>query len=117
MGVPRGFEKFYPIGVLLLLLKTIYGLKQSAFEYWRALLAALKAGKLTRSKADPCVYFKWTEKGIVIWASWVDNLLSCGNKDEVLKGCQHIKKYYDLAEIGELNKYVGCKIEYQCKEG
>ena len=68
-------------------------------------------------QADPCIYFKWTTKGIVIWASWVDDLLSCGNKDEVLKGHQHIKKYFDLDKIGELNKYVGCKIEYQREKG
>lgn len=42
MKVPQGFEKFYPNDVVLLLLKTIYGLKQAAFEYWRALLKALE---------------------------------------------------------------------------
>ena len=33
MKVPQGFEKFYPDDVVLLLLKTIYGLKQAAFKY------------------------------------------------------------------------------------
>ena len=32
--VPEGFEKFYPIGCLFLLLQTIYGLKQVAFAFW-----------------------------------------------------------------------------------
>ena len=57
MGVPQGFEKFYPNDVLLLLLKTIYGLKQAAFEYWKSLLKALNSVGLQQSKADPCVYF------------------------------------------------------------
>ena len=34
MEVPEGFEKFYPIGCLLLLLQTFYGLKQVAFAFW-----------------------------------------------------------------------------------
>jgi hypothetical protein len=117
MYVPKGFEKFYPANVVLLLLKTIYGLKQAAFEYWRALLKALKAVGLTRSKADPCVYFRWTKNGINIWASWVDDLLSCGHESDVKEGREAIKKYFDLDEIGELNEYVGCKVEYNRKEG
>ena len=117
MKVPQGFEKFYPGDVLLLLLKTIYGLKQAAFEYWRALLKALKMVGLERSKADPCVYFKWTEKGIMIWSSWVDDILSCGNKAEVLKGREALKQHFDLDEIGEINEYVGCKINYNQEEG
>lgn len=86
MKVPQGFEKYYPVGVVLELLKTIYGLKQAAFEYWRALLAAIKSIKLLRSKADPCIYFKWTDKGLMIWSSWVDDILSCGNKEKVIEG-------------------------------
>ena len=41
MGVPEGFHRYYGSNVVLLLLKTIYGLKQVAIEYWRALLKAL----------------------------------------------------------------------------
>eukprot|EP00957_Ditylum_brightwellii_P127878 9752006-Ditylum_brightwellii.AAC.1 len=37
MGVPQGFERFYPEDVLLLLLRTIYGLKQAAMQFWREL--------------------------------------------------------------------------------
>lgn len=66
MYVPKGFEKFYATDVVLLLLKRIYGLKQAAFEYWRALLKALKAVGLMRSKVDPCVYYRRTDKGLNI---------------------------------------------------
>jgi Reverse transcriptase (RNA-dependent DNA polymerase) len=46
MEVPEAFEMFYPRNVVLLLLKSIYGLKQSAYEYWLELLKAVKAMKL-----------------------------------------------------------------------
>jgi len=117
MHVPKGFEKFYPAGILLLLLKTIYGLKQAAFEYWKALLEALKAVGLARSRVDPCVYFRWTKNGINIWASWVDDLLSCGHDHDVKEGRKAIKQYFDLDEIGELKEYVGCKVEYNREDG
>ena len=117
MRVPQGFEKFYPPGVVLLLLKTIYGLKQAAYEYWRMLLKAIKAVGLERCKADPCVYFKWKDGKIMLWASWVDDLLSCGKETEVKKGREELKKYFDLDEVGPVQEYVGCKVNYNKEEG
>jgi hypothetical protein len=38
MEVPQGFERFYAKNTVLLLLKTIYGLKQAALAFWRQLL-------------------------------------------------------------------------------
>ena len=40
--VPEGFEEFYPIGCVLLLLDTIYGLKEAAMAFWREILKAFK---------------------------------------------------------------------------
>ena len=117
MYVPKGMEKFFPMDVILLLLKTIYGLKQAAFEYWRALLKAIKTVGLLRSNADPCVYFRWTDNGLNLWASWVDDLLSCGRKKDIEQGRKAIKQHFDLDEIGELKEYVGCKIEYNKEQG
>jgi hypothetical protein len=37
MEIPQGFEKYYPKNAVLLLLKTIYGLKQAALAFWREL--------------------------------------------------------------------------------
>jgi hypothetical protein len=41
MEVPEIFEEFYGANILLLLLQTIYGLKQSAMAFWRELVKAL----------------------------------------------------------------------------
>jgi roadblock/LC7 domain-containing protein len=61
MKIPQGFKKFYPKGWLLLLLKTICGLKQAVFAFWKALLKAFRAMNFERSKADPCFYYLWTK--------------------------------------------------------
>ena len=53
MAIPQGFAEFYPPGWFLLLLKTIYGLKQAAYAFWKALLKAFGAMNFNRSKADP----------------------------------------------------------------
>ena len=117
MHVPQGFEQFYPKGIVLLLLKTIYGLKQAAFEYWQALLKAIRAIGLKRSKADPCVYYRWTQNGLNIWCSWVDDIMSCGHKNDVDEGREALKQFFDLDEVGELKEYVGCKVEYNREKG
>ena len=40
LQVPEGFSKFYPKNVGLKLLKTLYGLRQSAFVFWKLLVKA-----------------------------------------------------------------------------
>jgi Reverse transcriptase (RNA-dependent DNA polymerase) len=58
MRVPRGFEKFYPLDVVLLLERTIYGTRQAAMAFWMELLHVMKDIKMKQSKADPCLYYK-----------------------------------------------------------
>ena len=111
MEVPEGFEKFYPVGCLLLLLQTIYGLKQAAFAFWVQLLKALRDMKFDRSNADPCLYFKWTAIGLVLWISWVDDCVSVGKKELVLSAKKGMTDRFDCDEVGELTEFVGCKLD------
>ena len=110
LKIPQGFEKHYPKGWLLLLLKTIYGLKQAAFAFWKALLKAFKAMKFERSKADPCLYYSWTEHGLVTWISWVDDCLVCGSPEGVKIARAQMMEQFDCDDIGNMDEYVGCKI-------
>jgi len=43
MKVPQGFEKHFPEGSVILLLKFLYGLKQAAKAFWRQLSNAASA--------------------------------------------------------------------------
>jgi len=112
MEVPQGFEKFYPGNVVLLLLKTIYGLKQAAYAFWQKLCGAFWNMSLQRSKADPCLHFKWTALGLLIWLMWVDDCLIIGNKADVLKSKAEMKALFECDDVGELKEYVGCRIDH-----
>jgi hypothetical protein len=112
MEVPQGFEKHYQEGTVLLLLKTIYGLKQAAYAFWKQLLMAFHSMNYKRSKIDPCLYFQWTEEGPILWISWVDDCLCCGNKNAVMAAKREMLKRFDCDEVGELKEYIGCKIEH-----
>jgi hypothetical protein len=34
--------------------------------------------------ADPCLYFCWIMRGLIIWLSWIDDCLVAGNEEGVL---------------------------------
>ena len=43
--------------------------------FWQKLLEGMKKLGNTRSKADPCIYYIWTNAGLVVWTSLIDNNL------------------------------------------
>ena len=65
---------------------------------------------LKRSNADPCLYTKWTDHGLNIWISWVDDLIAIGPKYDIVKNKEQFIKHFECEDIGWLDEYVGCKI-------
>lgn len=117
MYVPQGWEEYYPPNVVLLLKKTIYGLKQAARAFWKRLCEAFKNMSFKRSKADPCLHFAWTILGLILWLSWVDDLFTTGNAQGVKKAKMQMKEHFECDDQGEMQEYVGCKIERNWEEG
>jgi Reverse transcriptase (RNA-dependent DNA polymerase) len=58
LEVAQGFENHYGAGVVLLLLRTLYGMKQAALQFWQALNKAMGNMKYTQSQADLCLFYK-----------------------------------------------------------
>jgi hypothetical protein len=117
MEVPQGFERFYSANAVLLLLKTIHGLKQAALAFWRELLLkAFRSMKYGRSNADPCLYFMWTALGLILWRSWVDNCL-VGGEEGGLKAKASMIELFDYDNVGKRKEYVGCKIDKDQEAG
>ena len=96
--------------MVLKLLKTIYGLKQSAMAFWKMLLRCMKNMDMKRSTADPCLYYDWTELGLVLIVSWIDDNLIMGTKEAVAKTKHELMSRFDCKDCGELDEYVGCRI-------
>ena len=87
-----------------------HGLKQAAIEFWRQLLECMKVIDMSQSTADPCLYFNWTEDGLALIISWIDNSTIVGNKKAVAKTNKALMAIFDYEEYGELDEYVCCKI-------
>ena len=107
--VPQGMEKYYPKDTVLLPERTIYGLKQAAKQYWKEVLKCFGNMGYKRSKADPCLYYKWEQQGISIWMSWVDDMHVTGVN--VMENKEELKKRFNCEDVGDVNEYVGCKID------
>ena len=86
MEIPEGFGEFVAKMVeniedyIMELLKTLHGTKQAVKQFWLFLLSVLYVMDYKYIRVNPCVYYKWTDKGLLIWASWVDDLLNVGPK-------------------------------------
>jgi hypothetical protein len=111
MKVSRGFEKFYPDDMVLKMKKCIYGLKQPAMAFWRQLLLCMKSMGMTQSTADPCLYHKWEEEGLVLILSWIDDNMIIGPKKAVEKTTKDLMERFDCKGCGDIKEYAGCKIE------
>ena len=106
--IPEGFhEQYDPKIWCWKLLKTAYGLKQAARTFWNKIVQAMNKLGFTRSVCDPCVYWKWTKKGLVVWISWIDDMLCIGHPDNVEKCKQEFMKQFECDDIGEFKEYVG----------
>ena len=109
--VPQGFEREYPPWAVLLFLQCLYGTIQGALQRFRECCKALKFLKWTRSKADPCLSYKWIDNKLVIFLLWVDDCLITGQVEDVEKETNDWRTLFDTTDEGEMTEYVGCKIE------
>ena len=50
---------------------------------------------MQRSTADPCLYYDWTDLGLVIILSWIDDNLIVGNKQAVAVTKQELMSRFD----------------------
>jgi Reverse transcriptase (RNA-dependent DNA polymerase) len=116
MKVPQGFDRHYDMKEYVLkLLKTLYGLIQAALAFWRKLVKAFAKIGFTRSKADPCVFYKWTTNGVVIWAVVVDDCLGVGPEKELITSKLEFQMVFNCDDQGEMKEYISCKVE--CSDG
>ena len=72
--------------------------------------------KYEKSKADPCLYFKWKSGRLSLWLSWVDDLINLGSKEDVKQAVKNMKQEFECDDVGEMTEYVGCKIDVNKEE-
>ena len=109
---PRGYEKFIEENLVWKLNKSLYGLKQSGRNWHNLLDDFLCDLCFIRSNADPCVYVKNDEEGIVIILVWVDDIIIASNSILLMKNIKEkLKENFRMKDLGELSTFLGIQFD------
>jgi Reverse transcriptase (RNA-dependent DNA polymerase) len=76
----------------LKLKKTIYGLVQSAREFYKKLIWVLKSIGFKANKSDPCLLSKWQEDDVMLVGIYVDDCLVIGTEERIAMLIDDLKK-------------------------
>ena len=114
MNIPEGLEYFedIPEDSCTQLTATIYGLVQSARQFWKKLMRCLvdKLGFM-RSRIDPCLLIRDDpERGICIFCSYVDDAACVGSQKAVDYVKDEIQRHFNIKKLGELTEYIGVSV-------
>eukprot|EP01082_Thalassiosira_pseudonana_P000277 g29.t1 g29 contig1:64548-67487(+) len=117
IGVPDGMEKYYGSrdDVVLLLNVPLYGTKQAANCFYTSLRKSASKRNYKRSRADPCLYYIWTDGRLALFATWVDDIIVFGHPQDVDTIEKNLKEAFVCKSEGELKEYVGSKIDVMRK--
>ena len=110
MDCPEGME--HKDDECLLLLKTIYGLVQSARQYSKKFVSVLTAIGFKQCPADPCLFMRRDDAGICFILTYVDDNLCVGTKEAIQKLIDEIKaSELSITIENELTDYLSCEIQ------
>jgi hypothetical protein len=109
MNVPKGMDQ--DDNTCLLLKKTIYGLVQSAREFYNKLLSTLKSMGFTENKSDPCLLSRWINGKVIMIGIYVDDCLVVGMEDQIQEVIQGLKASgFNLKVKSSLKDYLSCRV-------
>lgn len=112
MSQPEGFVQPDQENKVCLLKKAIYGLKQSS-RAWNitAKDILLKLG-YKESKYEPCLFYKTSEKGIVLIALYVDDFFFFYDDLQMVNETKsELAKNFTIKDLGPISFALGMKIE------
>jgi hypothetical protein len=92
-------------------MKSLYGLKQSALQWNKALHKSLLEMGFHRCKADPGTYYKIIGEEIITLLIYVDDALFMdSNKTQVLAHKAQFMKQWKSRDLGQAKEYLGMRI-------
>lgn len=109
MKQPPGFED--GSNHVLLLKKSLYGLKQSGRAWRMELNKALISAHFSRSNADPSIFTRLDGNNISIIAVHIDDMaIAASTPDLIERIKKEIASHFEITDLGELTQIVGLEI-------
>jgi hypothetical protein len=107
-----GYLKTEDFGKVLLLLRSLDGLKQAGFEWSEELEKFLSDYRFTRSHIDQAVYFRQnTEEHTIITVSVDDMAVTSKHLQDIEHFKMELRKRFDISNLGELTWLLGLQVE------
>lgn len=106
MAQPEGYVDSSAPDKVCLMVKSIYGLKQSARAWWEDLHRTLTNIQLRRTSPDLALWFR--DQHFIL--GHVDDVLLIGSRQQVDASKDHIRKHYNFKDLGPISRYIGMNI-------
>ena len=104
---------------VVILDKTLYGLKQSQREWNSLITRVMTSIGLKQSKVDNCLFFKVEGSRIVVLVIiYVDDILIAISRNEDMRFIKtKLKMSFKMKDMGDLNFFLRMEVTYNQKEG
>ena len=112
MQMPQGCSDLS--GKIVLLNKSLYGLKQATRSWFDLLVSTLKSIGFEQCKSEPCVlrlFDSKSKKVRMILAVHVDDMVVAGNSKDCKWLHERLCKVFPVNNLGPLTWYTGCAFE------
>lgn len=116
MRQPPGYEAAGKEDMVCRLRKSIYGLKQSARCWNRALHATLLKLNFEQCESDPCLYVRREGGKTVYLLVYVDDILVASTDAAAIEAVfQALRKDFDITNLGKVKQFLGQEV--RCNGG
>jgi hypothetical protein len=112
MKQPPGYSAPNSSGMVCLLKKTLYGLKQSGRRWYQKLVKIMAEGLgFKRSDVDQAVFYKRERGLLIIVLVHVDDCTIAANRPQLIRKFKiEIAKHVEITDLGELHWILGIEV-------
>ena len=104
MAEPSGIEEKSCKALVCKLKKSLYGLKLSPRCWYKELSTHLESTGFKQSRANPCVFYKWSSGNLTDISVYVDDLILLADLvHETLDVKKKISQRFRMKDLGDLN--------------
>ena len=114
MDCPEGLD--HEDNECLLLLKTLYRLKQSARAFFLTFTKVMMEARFQPSKIDPCLFVKHDPTVTVCAVVWVDDCLFVGDKAAIERTTVELEKSFKPKVKWNVKDHLSCDCTFNAEE-
>ena len=110
MEQPKGYEVESKDGkkYVCKLLKSLYGLKQSASNWREVIKQFFIEHGCTQSESDQCVFIMNSTEGKLMYVIWVDDIIVIADSTKVMEhGKMILKERFKMKDLGTISRFLG----------